>query len=58
VFTANDAYVREFTVAVPSDCVASNTTEENEAALAQMAKVLKADIGPSEGLDFVRLAGR
>ena len=41
---------------MPSDCVASNTTEENEAALAQMAKVLKADVGNIGGIDFAALA--
>jgi nicotinamidase-related amidase len=56
LFTANDAYMRDFRLVVPSDCVASNTADENEAALAQMAKVLKADIGPAEGLDFATLA--
>jgi len=57
LFTANDAYMRDFRVVVPTDCVASNTREENEAALAEMAKVLKADVGPSEGLDFAALSG-
>jgi nicotinamidase-related amidase len=55
LFTANDAYMRDFRLAVPSDCVASNTTAENEAALSQMAKVLKADVSPSKGLDFSAL---
>jgi nicotinamidase-related amidase len=56
LFTANDAYLRDLRLAVPADCVASNTVEENDAALAQMAKVLKADVGPSEGVDFAALA--
>jgi nicotinamidase-related amidase len=56
LFTANDAYLRDFGLLVPSDCVASNTAEENAAALAQMAKVLKADVGPAESLDFTTLA--
>jgi nicotinamidase-related amidase len=56
LFTANDAYMRDLRVVVPSDCVASNTTEENEAALAQMAKVLKADVRPSPDVDFAALA--
>src|SRR4051812_34981459 len=50
LFTANDAYVRDFHLVVPSDCVASNTTEENEYALAQMRKILKADTRPAEQL--------
>src|SRR6476659_916969 len=36
LYTANDAYVRDFHLVVPSDCVASNTTEENNFALQQM----------------------
>lgn len=55
LFTANDAYMRDFFLAVPADCVASNTEEENRNALEQMAKVLKADTRPSEELDFAEL---
>ena len=56
LFTANDAYMRDFTLAVPSDCVASNTEEDNRHALEQMAKVLKADTRPSAELSFPALA--
>jgi nicotinamidase-related amidase len=52
LFTANDAYLRDLRLVVPADCVAANTAEESAAALAQMAKVLKADVGPSQALDF------
>ncbi len=52
LFTANDAYMRDFALIVPRDCVASNTSEENDRALDQMRKVLKADIRPSTELDF------
>jgi hypothetical protein len=48
--------MRDFFLVVPADCVASNTEEENRNALEQMAKVLKADTRPSEGLDFAELA--
>src|SRR5262249_2291768 len=41
LFTANDAYMRDFHLAVPADCVASNTEEENRHALEQMRKFLK-----------------
>ena len=47
LFTANDAYMRDFNLIVPCDCVVSNTPEENAHALLQMKKVLKADIRPS-----------
>ena len=56
LFSANDAYMRDLQVVVPSDCVVSNTTEENDYALRQMQTVLKADITPSEGLDLQSLA--
>ena len=52
LFTANDAYMRDLHLAVPSDCVASNTEPENRYALEQMGKVLKADTRPSQELSF------
>jgi isochorismate hydrolase len=58
LFTANDAYMRDLHLAVPSDCVASNTEEENHYALDQMRKVLKADTRPSTQLVFRSLARR
>jgi nicotinamidase-related amidase len=58
LFTANDAYLRDFHLLVPSDCVASNTEEENRRALEQMEKFLKADVRPSTELDLVKLNGR
>jgi nicotinamidase-related amidase len=58
LFTANDAYVRDFHLIVPSDCVASNTTEENDYALEQMRKILKADTRPAKEIELNELAGR
>lgn len=52
LFTANDAYIRDFILAVPRDCVVANTTAENREALAQIEKVLKADIRPSTEIEF------
>jgi len=52
LFTANDAYVRDYKLFVPSDCTASNSIEENEHALAQMENVLKADISIAAELDL------
>jgi nicotinamidase-related amidase len=43
LFTANDAYMRDFNLFVPSDCTASNTKKENDSALGLMKKFLKAD---------------
>jgi nicotinamidase-related amidase len=51
LFTANDAYMRDFRLWVPSDCIASNTEEDNRHALQQMRVVLKADIRPSTEVD-------
>jgi nicotinamidase-related amidase len=58
LFSANDAYMRDLRVCVPSDCTVSNTKEENDYALKQMQTVLKADITPSDALDLQRLARR
>jgi nicotinamidase-related amidase len=55
LFTANDAYMRDFNLYVPSDCTASNTVEENEHALELMQKVLKADIRSSAELALEEL---
>lgn len=55
LFTANDAYMRDFNLFIPSDCVASSSAEENEHALELMQRVLKADIRPSAELDFDEL---
>ena len=52
LFTANDAYMRDFQLFIPADCVVSPSLEENEYALKQMAKVLKADIRESGKLNL------
>jgi nicotinamidase-related amidase len=52
LFTANDAYMRDFNLYVPADCVASNEPDDNRHALGQMRTVLKADITPSTELDL------
>jgi nicotinamidase-related amidase len=55
LFTANDAYMRDFKLFVPADCVVSQTREENEYALKQMEKVLKADVRSSSELELAAL---
>jgi nicotinamidase-related amidase len=60
LFTANDAYMRDLKLIVPSDCVASNTKELNDYALKQMQTVLKADVRTEAELtseELIRLAG-
>jgi nicotinamidase-related amidase len=54
-FTAHDAFLRDLHLIVPSDCVASNTPEENEQALGQMRTVLKADVRASAEIDWAKL---
>jgi nicotinamidase-related amidase len=56
LFTANDAYMRGFRVVVPSDCVASERASDNEHALRQIARLLKADVSSSDQLDLAALA--
>jgi nicotinamidase-related amidase len=58
LFTANDAYMRDFELVVPSDCCASNDAESNQHALEQMRTVLKADVRPSTELDLTALKHR
>ena len=52
LFSAQDAYMRDFRLLVPQDCTASEEEADNRHALEHMAKVCKADTGPSSGLDF------
>ena len=55
LFTAHDAYMRDFRLLVPRDCLASEDEADNRRALEHMAKTCKADTGPSAGIDFTRL---
>jgi nicotinamidase-related amidase len=55
LFTASDAYMRDFNLLVPQDCIASETEADNQHVLAYMAKVLKADTRPSTDIDFKTL---
>jgi nicotinamidase-related amidase len=55
LFTAHDAYTRDFRLVVPRDCLAAEEERDNRHALEHMAKVCKADTGPSSGIDFAKL---
>jgi nicotinamidase-related amidase len=57
LFTANDAYMRDYKVFVPADCVVSNSEKENLHALKQMEIVLKADVRRAEELDLKAING-
>jgi nicotinamidase-related amidase len=54
LFTANDAYMRDYEIFVPADCVISNTKRENRQALELMGKFLKADVRPSRKIQLSR----
>src|SRR3954468_11999010 len=58
LFTANDAYMRDYDLIVPSDCIASNTAKENRQALGLMKKFLKADTRVSTKLRLARVRKR
>jgi len=55
LFTAHDAYLRDYRLRVPEDCVASQRASESRRALEHMRVALKADIRPSTAIAF---AGR
>ena len=52
LYSANDAYMRDFEIVVPSDCVASEDVRENRHALRHIASVLKGRVTPSVRLDL------
>lgn len=52
LFTAHDAYMRDYRLVVPSDCVASLTERANRLALAHMADVTKAEVCRSRELEL------
>jgi nicotinamidase-related amidase len=47
LFTANDAYMRDYQVYVPGDCVAQIPSPDNKQVLDYIERVLKADVTPS-----------
>ena len=55
LFTAHDAYMRDFGLLVPRDCTASEDETDNRQALQHMANTCKADTGASAGIDFANL---
>jgi isochorismate hydrolase len=54
LFTANDAYMRDFRIFAPADCMVSNTAADNDYALRQISTVLKGNIAASTRLRFRR----
>ena len=58
LFTAADAYVRNYRIVVPRDCVAAAKTKDNELALDYFKSVLKADVRSSTRISLARAVGR
>ena len=56
LLTAGDAFLRDFHLVVPSDCLASIDPMENRRALAYMKRVFDADVRASGTVDFAHLA--
>jgi nicotinamidase-related amidase len=54
LYTANDAYMHDYRLVVPADCVASETDRSNRYALEQMKRYLKADTPRSDAIRFFK----
>ena len=52
LFTANDAYMREYKIFAPADCIVSNTAADNDHALYRLETVLKGNVAVSTRLKF------
>jgi nicotinamidase-related amidase len=55
MFTAQDAYMRDFRLIVPRDCVAAETAEDENYALEHMASIMRADTRESAHIDLQAL---
>ena len=55
MLTAHDAYMQDFKLLVPEDCVATDPEADNRFALAHLEKVCKAKIAASAQVDFARI---
>jgi nicotinamidase-related amidase len=58
MFTAQDAYMRDYHLIVPQDCIASRTESDDRYALEHMAKVCKANTAAAAHIDFTALHRR
>jgi nicotinamidase-related amidase len=52
LFTASDAFMRDYHLFVPADCVASLNSAENSRCLEQMHRLLDSDIRPYQALNL------
>jgi nicotinamidase-related amidase len=55
LFTALDAYMRDFELYIPADCVGSDSEAENERALGYLRRTCAVDTTPSAELDLEAL---
>ena len=55
LFTAGDAYMRDYHLIIPADCVASEDEKENERVLKLMERVQDADIRTSDQIELDEL---
>jgi nicotinamidase-related amidase len=55
LFTANDAFMRNYQMYIPEDCVASEKIDDHTYALKKMERLLRVDTTPSTKLDLDRL---
>jgi nicotinamidase-related amidase len=58
LFTASDAYIRDFKLFVPEDCVASIRPRDSQWALTHMRRVLRADTRRAASIDLQDLRGQ
>lgn len=54
LFSASDAFMRDFRLWIPSDCVVSIAPDDNRRALGEMARLLDADLTESTRLTLSR----
>jgi nicotinamidase-related amidase len=52
LFTANDAYMREYELSIPLDCMASETKEDNDSAIHIIEKTIDADLTRFNEMEF------
>jgi nicotinamidase-related amidase len=55
LFTASDAYLRDFSLSVPRDCTTTVVPADHRPALELMEKRLEVDSRPGDQIDFDRL---
>jgi nicotinamidase-related amidase len=55
LFTANDAFIRDYRLVIPIDCVVSEDDAENQKALKYLKRVVEADIRPSDSVELSKL---